>query len=99
MRAHHIVDLIDGNSGRSKALLEPVKIEHIPEWTCRTRLVVADAAIDQNIMVRRLHQVGLDAQHQPSAFLVEITTFCHPSAIFLQHLLSKRWEKFQRFEE
>src|SRR5271165_4732542 len=95
MGTHHVVDLIDRDSRRSKALLEPVGVHHVPERTRRARLVIANTAVDQNVVMLGLQQIGLDAQHELPALPVEIATLGHPAAIFLQHLGCERWEEFQ----
>ena len=83
----------------ARPFLEAVGVQHVPERTCRAWLVIADTAVDQNVVVRGLHQVGLDAEHELSALPVEIATLGHPVAIFLQHLSRERWEEFQWIEE
>ncbi len=64
MRAHHIVDVVDGEAHTRKLLFEPVAVEHVPERPRRARLVIADAGIDQDIVVRRLDDEALDAKHE-----------------------------------
>ena len=71
---------------------EPVGIQHVPERTRRAWLVISDTAVDQDVVVRRLHKVGLDAEHELSALPVEIASLGHPAAIFLQHLRRERRE-------
>jgi hypothetical protein len=49
-------------------------------------LVITDATVDQDVVVRGLQQVGLDAEHELPALPLEIAAVRHPAAIFLQHL-------------
>ena len=51
----------------------------------RARLVVADAGIDQDRVVLRPHDIGLDAQHQLSRRRIEIGR-PHPRQVLLQPL-------------
>ena len=64
MRAHHIVDVVDSEARSAKPLLEAVAVHHVPERPRRPRLVIADAGIDQDVVVRRLDHEALDAEHQ-----------------------------------
>ena len=86
VRAHDEVDVPDADAGRREALLEPVRLHHVPERAGRARLVVADAAVDQDVVMRRLHQVALDAQIDPVGG-VEIDGL-EPSLVFLVELLT-----------
>jgi hypothetical protein len=45
MGTHHVVDLIDRDTGASEALLELVCVHHVLERARRARLVISDAAI------------------------------------------------------
>ncbi len=64
VRAHDEIDVVDADAGGRQALLEAVGLHHVPERARRARLVVADAGVDQDVVVRRLHQVALDAEHE-----------------------------------
>ena len=77
MRAHDIVDVGDGNPGGSQRARVSVVGLHVPFRPLRPRLVVADAAIDQDGVVRRLHHIGLEAQDQ-HVFVVECAGLLHP---------------------
>jgi hypothetical protein len=68
---YRIVDVVDGKASGRKRLLETVAVEHVPERPHRARLVIADAGIDQNIVVRRLDDEALDAEHQAVAGRIE----------------------------
>src|SRR5919199_1460199 len=64
MRAHHEVDVVHRYAGS----IEPAQIRvvglHVPFRPLRPRLVVADATVDQDGVMRRLHHIGLEAQDQ-----------------------------------
>ena len=81
MGAHHIVDLIDRDTGVRRPFLEAVGVHHVPEGTRRAWLVISDATVDQDVVVRGLQQVGLDAEHELPALPVEIAALGHPAAI------------------
>jgi hypothetical protein len=64
MRAHDDVDIVDRDTGRLQRL-HPVAVAlAVPGRAMRKRLVVADAGIHQDRVVRRLDDVGLEAQHR-----------------------------------
>ena len=62
--AHDVVDVVHRGAGRRQVPLPGVGRLHVPEGPGRPRLVVADAGIDQDGVVRRADQVGLDAEPQ-----------------------------------
>ena len=66
VRAHDEIDVADAEARRGQALLVTVGLHHVPERARRPRLVVADAGVDQDVVVRRLHEVALDAEHSLS---------------------------------
>ena len=45
----------DAEPGRGQALLVAVAVHHVPERPRRPRLVIADAGVDQDVVVRRLY--------------------------------------------
>src|SRR6516164_6052212 len=65
MRAHHVVDVADRDASRRQRFFETVAVHHVPRWSRRTRLVISDAGIDENIVMGRLYEEALDADHQP----------------------------------
>ena len=67
VRAHDVVDVADAESGCRQVLLVTIARQHVPERARGARLVVADAAVDQDGVVRGLHDVALDAQDQPAS--------------------------------
>ncbi len=77
MRAHDIVDVAKRKSRCGKRARVNVVGLHVPFRTQRPRLVVADAAVDQDGVVRRLHDVGLEAQDQRVA-VVDRLRLSHP---------------------
>ena len=62
--AHDEVDVLDREPVPPRAAHVGVDRLHVPVRPRRRGLVVADAAIDQDGMVRRAHHVGLDAEHE-----------------------------------
>ena len=64
----------------------------------RSRLVVADAAVDQDGVMRRLHHIGLEAEDQ-NVLVVERAGLLHPAAIFGQQFRRQTGHHFQRREE
>ena len=63
MRAHHEVDVLDPEPGRLERLHPVGVVLLVPGRPQREVLVVADAGIDQDVVVRRLDDIGLEAQH------------------------------------
>ena len=97
MRAHDEIDVAEAQAGGRQVLLEAIGLHHVPEGTRRPRLVVADAGIDQDVVVRRLHQVALDAQHELVGSVEKPRL--QPSAVLLEKLLRQGGEEFQHVEE
>ncbi len=83
MRAHDIVDIAHGEACCSEAADIGIVGLHVPFRSLRPRLVVADAAIDQDGVVRRLHDIGLETQDQ-HVVGVERTGLLHPLAVLRQ---------------
>src|SRR6185437_7907570 len=65
VRAHDKIDIIHAESACREVLLVAIGIHHVPKTPRRSRLVVADAGIDHDRVMRRLYDVALDAEHQP----------------------------------
>ena len=72
--------------GGREALLEAIAVHHVPERPRRPRLVIADAGIDQDIVVRRLYDEALHAQHQPAADRIDECRL-QPGAVLVEQLL------------
>ena len=98
MRAHHIVDVVRCEPGSRKALLEAVAVHHVPERPRRPRLVIADTGIDQDIVVRRLYDEALHAQHQAAADRIDESRL-QPGAVLLKKFFGERREKFHHVKE
>ena len=64
VRAHDVVDVVHAEPGGGEVLLVAVARHHVPDRPGRTRLVVADAGVDQDVVMRRAHDVALDAQDE-----------------------------------
>ena len=98
MRAHHVIDVADGNAGGVERPQIDVVGFHIPFRTRRPRLVVADAAVDQDGMMRRLHDVGLEAQDQ-YVVVVERVRAPHPRPVLCEPLRRKAGQQIQCRQE
>src|SRR5262249_30356398 len=61
VRAHHVVDVLGSRPGGSKPF-EIRRVEHVPERTCRPALVVAAAAIDQDVHLPDLEEPAVYAE-------------------------------------
>ena len=97
MRAHDEIDVADAQARGRQVLLEAIGFHHVPERPRRPRLVVADAGVDQDVVVRRLHQVALDAQHELVVCVEEFRL--QPGAVLVEQLLGQGREKFECLEE
>src|SRR5215467_12917313 len=82
----------------SQTLLKAVAVHHVPHRPRRPRFVVADAGIDQDVVLRRLDDEALHAQHQPAADRVDECRL-QPGAVLLEELLGERREEFEDVEE
>src|SRR5206468_5525665 len=74
-----------------------IAVQHVPERTARPRLVIADAGIDQDIVVRRFDNKTLNTEHEPALGIDECRL--QPRAILVEKLLGQLREKRQRLEE
>jgi hypothetical protein len=98
MRAHHVVDIADGKPSRVQPAQIGVVGLHVPFRTSRPRLVVANGAIDQDGVMRRLHDVGLETQDQ-HVFVVERSGLLHLRTVLGQKLRRQAGQHFQRRQE
>lgn len=62
----------------------------------RPRLVVADAGVNEDVVMRRLDKEALDAQHHPVAGIDECRL--KPRTVFVEQFHGKRWEELQHLE-
>jgi hypothetical protein len=60
MGAHHIVDLIDRDTGVRQPFLEAVAVHHVLGETRRAWLMITDATVDQDAVVRGLLYDAVD---------------------------------------
>ena len=97
MRAHDEIDVVDAKSACREVLLVAIGIHHVPKTPRRSRLVVADAAIDHDGVVRCLHDVALDTEHQLIGGIEEF--WLQPAPVLVEKLFCHGREKFQRLEE
>jgi hypothetical protein len=85
--AHHKIDVVDRHSCRHQTFFKTIAVQHVPEWARRSRLMVADAGVDQNVVARRLDHEALDAEHQP---ILDIDKFrLQPVPIFVKLFFGK----------
>jgi hypothetical protein len=59
--------------------------------------MIADASIDQDVVVRRLDDKTLDTEQQPVVRIHEFRP--QPSAVLVEQVFGKRRKKWKRFEE
>ena len=97
MRAHDEIDVIDREPARREVAVVAIGIHHVPEAAPRPRLVIADAGIDHDGVMRGLHDVALDAQDQP-VFGIEKSGL-QPPPVLLEQLAGHGREKLPRREE
>ena len=98
MRAHHEIDVADGNArGAERAHVGVVGLQ-VPFRAQRPRLVVADAAIDQDGVVRRPHDVGLEAQDQ-HVVVIDRAGLFHPRLVLSEPLRRECRQHVERGQE
>ena len=83
MRAHDEVDIIHAETGSGKCVHEGLVALQIPFRSRRPHLVVADATVNQNDMMRRVHDIGLETENQ--AVISTKGVGRKPVAILLEH--------------
>ena len=97
VRAHNEIDFADAEPGTCQAALVSIGIHHVPERTGRSRLVVAHTCVNQDVVLRRLHQVALNTEHD--LVLRAHVLRLHPRAVLLEQLLCQDREERQDVEE
>jgi len=95
--AHHVVDVIVADAGGGKALFPALARLVVPEGPRRPRLVVANAAVDENLVVRRLDEEALEAQHH-LARGIDVGG-PQPAQVLLQHIAAERGEELEGVEQ
>ena len=98
MRAHHEIDVACGNARRRQRAHIGIVGFHIPIRTRRPRLVVTDAAVDQNGVMRRLHHIGLKTQDQ-HVLRIERGRLPHPRPVFRQQVRRQAGQHLQCRQE
>ena len=98
MRAHDKIDVLDPEPRRLQGR-HPIAVRLVvPGRPVRERLVVADAGVDQDVVVWRLDDIGLEAQDDIAGLRV-IGTLFHPRAVFLEPLLRQTRQEFEQRRE
>jgi hypothetical protein len=97
MRAHDKIDVVHAEPARREALLVAIGIHHVPEAARRARFMVAHAGVDHDRMMRRPHDVALNAKYQ---LVIGIDkSGLQPPAVLVEKLLRQRGKKLHRIEE
>src|SRR6516225_8632153 len=87
MRAHDIIDIVHGESGSRQAFFETIALQHVPKRARRSRLMVADAGVDQNVVAGRLNNEALNTEHQP---VLDIDKFrLQPSSVLVEQFFGE----------
>src|SRR5260370_29852920 len=97
MRAHDKIDIVHAESACREVLLVAIEIHHVPKAPRRSRLMVAHASIDHDRVVRCLHDVALDAEHQLIPGIEE--PGLQPPSVLVEKLPRHGREKLHRLEE
>jgi hypothetical protein len=97
MRAHDKIDIVHAKSTCREVLLVAIGIHHVPEAPHRSRLMVAHAGIDHDRVLRCLHDVALDTEHQLVPGIKE--PGLQPPSVLVEKLPRHGREKLHRLEE
>jgi hypothetical protein len=97
VRTHDEIDVVYAKARRGEILLIAIRVHHVPKGTRGSWLMVADARIDQDIVMARLHEVALDAKDEFVGGIEKPRL--EPGAIFLEQLLGQGREKVSCCEE
>ena len=98
MRAHDEIDVGERQASGLQVLLVGRVLHHVPERPVGARLVVADAAVDHDVVVLGAHDIALDTQHHLARRGIDEARL-EPGLVLGQHLLRQFGEKHQRIEE
>src|SRR6516165_7610355 len=97
MRAHDIIDIVHGESGSRQAFFETIAVQHVPKRARRSRLMVADAGVDQNVVAERLDNEALNTEHQP---VLDIDKFrLQPSSVLVEQFFREVRKETQRVKK
>jgi hypothetical protein len=97
MRAHHIIDVVYSQASSRQTFFETIAVQHIPERARRSRLVVADTGIDENVVVGRLDYEALDAEHQPVLAIDKLRL--QPLPVLVEGFFGQFREKAERIKK
>jgi hypothetical protein len=97
MRAHDVIDVVYAEADGAKPLLETIAVEHVPERPRRPLFVIADAGVDQDIVVRRLDDEALNAEHQAIAVRIDESRL-QPGTVFVEQFLAESGKKLEHVE-
>ena len=97
MRAHDKIDIVHAETTCREVFFVAIGIHHVPEAPRRSRFVVADAAIDHDGVMRCLHDVALDTEHQLIGGIEE--PGLQPASVLVEKLSGNGREEFHRLEE
>ncbi len=96
--AHDVVDILDPECRSPPGCVPRCRPSSVPERPGRARLVVADAAIHQDGVVRRADDVALDAELHLAGCRVDRVRL-QPVAVLRQHLRRQGGEELERVEQ
>ena len=71
MRAHDEINIAHAKPKRGQVAHIGFALHLMPEGMRRAVLVIANAGINQDVMMRRAHHPGLDAEHQLASLGVQ----------------------------
>ena len=97
MRTHDEVDVGNGETDCRQPAHPGVICPIVERRVLRPVLVVADATIDQDGVMRRLHDVRLETKDQPVLGIERMGL--QPGAVLGQQLRREAWDEFQRGPE
>ena len=92
--AHHEVDVLDPEPGCLERVHPVGIVLLVPGRAQREVLVIADAGIDQDVVMRRLDDIGLKAQHDVACVAV-VSARCEPGEILFESFLRQVREEFE----
>ena len=98
MRTHNEINIANAKPKRGQVAHIGFALHLVPEGMRRAVLVIADAGINQDIVMRRAHHPGLDAKHQLARLRVQRLGL-QPISIFGQQFRRQVREEGQRIED